>query len=607
MKVLYYNWVDYLDDEKRGGGVSIYQRNLMRAFAKDPEVDAWFLSSGISYDLFSTRPRWERVRHGPRENRRRRFEIVNSGVLSPSHLSFGNAAQVDHPATVAAFVDFVAANGPFDVVHFNNLEGVPATVLAALKARWPHTRIILSLHNYYPVCPQVNLWFKETETCTDFEQGRKCTTCLPHRHDERIVRLANAISFTFKKNGIRPGTPVFDRGFGPGMRVAGRLVKAWSRLRRARAGAAAETTAAETAQIAASAALMSVTTGRGPLKPLYAAHDAFARRRRDFTALINAHCDAVLCVSGRVAAIAAHYGIRPEILHTSYIGTNQAAKFAETAPRPSILRPDGTLALGYLGYMRRDKGFYFLLETLEKMPRRLAERLHVIVAARATDQNAVERLGALSDRFASVAFADGYSHDTLDDILAEVDVGVVPVLWEDNLPQVAIEMHARHIPLLVADMGGAQELAGCPAMTFRAGRREDFLARIEALLAGEITAEAYWSGPVRAPVSMEAHLAELRALYAPPAMDEAAGEGDSALSGAGLPVPAPLQLAPPAALAEALPAALRAPEAPAETPVIAEAVAGLAGPETAAEAAPEAVPEAAGAAGQAAAGQRVAG
>ena len=46
--------------------------------------------------------------------------------------------------------------------------------------------------------------------------------------------------------------------------------------------------------------------------------------------------------------------------------------------------------------------------------------------------------------------------------------GVVPVLWHDNLPQVAIEMHARHIPLLTSDMGGAQELGNCPEMVFAA-------------------------------------------------------------------------------------------------------------------------------------------
>ena len=39
MKILYYNWVDYLDAERRGGGVSVYQKNLIAALEGDPEVE----------------------------------------------------------------------------------------------------------------------------------------------------------------------------------------------------------------------------------------------------------------------------------------------------------------------------------------------------------------------------------------------------------------------------------------------------------------------------------------------------------------------------------------------------------------------------------------
>ena len=502
MRVLFYNWVDYLDDEKRGGGVSVYQRNLIRALTGHADVEAHFLSSGISYDLLSGKPRWERMRHGPAENRARRFEIVNSGVLSPAHHSFGNRAQVDEPQTAAAFFDFLDRKGPFDVVHFNNLEGLPASVLA-LKERFPATRVILSLHNYYPFCPQVNLWHKERETCRDFAFGRKCEHCLTQRHDPRIVRLANAVAFNLKKWGIRPGTRLFDRGFGPAMRVARRAVGAYARLSRGGKAAMALPVAPprETSQM-----------GHGLLTPLSPGYRDFQARRADMVALINRHCDLVLGVSDRVCDVAAHHGIDPARLRTSYIGTNQAAKFAETRPRPSILREDGTLTLGYLGYMRRDKGFYFLLDALEALPADQAARLRLVVCAAKGDTATMHRLAALADRLGGLYYANGYSHDHLDDLLADVDVGLVPVLWEDNLPQVAIEMHARHIPLLTADLGGARELASCPEMVFPAGSTAGFAARIAELLAGRITSGAYWQN-ARAPLSMAEHLAELQGIW----------------------------------------------------------------------------------------------
>lgn len=505
MRILFYNWVDYLDDEKRGGGVTVYQRNVIRALADAEDVEASFISSGISYDLLSGRPRWEKVRHGPVENRANRYEIVNSGVLSPSHHSFFNRAQVSQPETAEVFFDFMRRKGPFDVVHFNNLEGVPAEILK-LKDHFPETRVVLSLHNYYPFCPQVNLWFQENENCRDYELGMKCHSCLPHSHDERIVRLANAVAFNLKKWGIRPGTRLFDRAFLPSMRLAKRLIAAYARLSM-RGRKRLNLPAAPPRKVEGLA--------HGLLTPLSLRNRDFQNRREDVVALINAHCDVVLGVSDRVCDVAAHFGVKPALLHTSYIGTNQAERFSQTAPKATILREDGTLTLAYLGYMRRDKGFFFLLDALAALPAAHAARIRLVVCAARGDDGTMHRLAALSDRFAGLYYANGYSHEHLDDLLADVDVGLVPVLWEDNLPQVAIEMHARHIPLLTSDLGGAKELSNCAEMVFPSGSIEGFAERISALLDGKITSEAYWKN-AQSPVSMPAHLAELRGIWTGP-------------------------------------------------------------------------------------------
>lgn len=492
MRVLYYNWVDYLDVEKRGGGVTVYQRNLMAAFGAARAGKADFLCSGLSYDPGAKPPRWEVVRHGPDVDRARRFEIINSAVLAPSHHSFGNLAQVTDTDTEQVFFDFIEANGPYDVVHFNNLEGIPARVLQ-MKKRWPQTRIVLSLHNYYPVCPQVNLWFQESENCSGFAEGAKCVSCLMHKPPERLVRQANALAYRLKLAGIQPGTRTFDVVFRNLIRVGHRL----SRLARLGRGTSqgAQINRTEQAQGAAQEAAQK-----------------FAQRRREMVALINSCCDRVLCVSDRVGQVAAHHGIRPELLQTSYIGTVEAEKFGETVPHASVLGTDKTLTLAYLGYMRRDKGFFFLLDALEQLPDALVSRLRLVVAARTGPPDAMARLEALRPRLAGLTHVDGYSHDGLDDLLADVGVGLVPVLWEDNLPQVAIEMHARHIPLLTSDLGGAQELSGSAEMRFVAGDVASLGARLSALLDGQVDLDSYWRN-AQPPVSMNQHLDALMQVY----------------------------------------------------------------------------------------------
>lgn len=317
------------------------------------------------------------------------------------------------------------------------------------------------------------------------------------------MRLANAVAFNMKKWGIRPGSRMFDRAFLPAMRLARRMVGAYARLSRKGRKQMSLPVAPprETAQMA-----------QGLLTPLTLRHRDFETRRLDIVALINRHCDMVLGVSNRVCDVAAHFGVTPDLLRTSYIGTNQAEKFDLTIAKPSILRPDGTLTLAYLGYMRQDKGFFFLLDALEALPAEVAARLRLVVCAARGDDATMHRLAALSDRFAGLYYANGYSHDHLDDLLDDVDVGLVPVLWEDNLPQVAIEMHARHIPLLTSDLGGAKELSHCAEMVFSAGSITSFAERINALLAGKVTTAAYWKN-VQHPVSMADHLAELRAIW----------------------------------------------------------------------------------------------
>ncbi|MGH1413608.1 MAG: glycosyltransferase [Pelagimonas sp.] len=501
MRALYYNWVDYLDDEGRGGGVSVYQRNLMQALGQCPETELTFFSSGVSYDLVSRAPRWERVRHGPDQDRDRRYEIVNSGVLAPAHHSYGDPAQLSHPATEEVVYDLIDATGPYDVLHLNNLEGLPVSVLEGVKARWPEMRIVLSLHNYYPFCSQVNFWHQERMSCVDFDDGRNCVHCLPERHETRNLQLAAGLSYRLKAAGLRPGSWVFDVLLFWSLRFGAHGARMLRRLR----------------GVPRRVRLSAIGSNPGELQALLPPDGSpFLARRAQMVATINTFCDVVLCVSDAVRRLAVGHGIDPTLAQTSYIGTREAERFEKTSPRAIPKAPpqgsEPELTLGYLGYMRRDKGFYFLLQALETLPAPLARRVRVVIAARRGDKTTMGRVAALGKHLAEVDYANGYGHDDLDQLLDQVDVGLIPVLWHDNLPQVALEMHARHIPLLCADMGGAQELGNCPEMVFPAGDIAAFHARIEALLEGAVDFDSYWQG-ARPPVNMAEHREALLQYY----------------------------------------------------------------------------------------------
>ena len=64
----------------------------------------------------------------------------------------------------------------------------------------------------------------------------------------------------------------------------------------------------------------------------------------------------------------------------------------------------------------------------------------------------ISALDELVEESAKILADPGYRKE-LDDLLRDVDVGLIPVLWEDNLPQVAIEMQETLQKLVDAKHG----------------------------------------------------------------------------------------------------------------------------------------------------------
>ncbi len=469
LKILYYNWTDFEDPRQRGGGVSIYQQNLIDA-ARQRGDEAWFLSAGDCHSPFSRRPFLREVK--ARKEVVRKFVIVNSPFVTPGREAFGQDAATS-PEMESLFAAFLREHGPFDVVHFNNLEGIPVSFLRVAREHSPPAKILFSMHNYFAVCPQVNLWFQDKTACYDFHDGRKCVNCLIPKARPRSYQWFYRFEYFLRKLGI-PAQSLVDRFLYRLLFVL--LRSSMHSLLKAYGGDGLESRALPATLIS-----HSPTPPTTILAPDQAAH--FATRRRLFVTALNANVDHIIAVSRRVAELAVGYGIDPAKVQTLYIGTRFAEKEREVKRRVgSVSDGRSPLHIAYLGYMRTDKGFYFYLNALEKMPERLSCRLSLTFAALIASLPAYQRIKSMAHRFASVTLYNGYTHSQLRDIHSTIDLAVVPVLWEDNMPQVALECVASGVPILTSDRGGAQELLNCPELVFRAGSRADFYAKLQGIL-----------------------------------------------------------------------------------------------------------------------------
>lgn len=506
LRILYYNWTDFEDERLRGGGVSIYQRNLIDA-ATERGDEVWFLSSGECHSPFSSRPFLRET--NARKAGVRKFEIVNSTIMSPGPLAFGQDAATA-PDMESLFAAFLHEHGPFDVVHFNNLEGIPVSFLRLAREHHPPTKILFSVHNYFAFCPQVNLWFQDRAACYDFHDGRKCVNCLPPsaprpRRYQRFYRF----EYFLRKLGIRPLSAV-DRFLNRFIFVFMR--SSFHLMLEAYGGEGLQSKPLPVTIVS-----RHPTPAEKILQPGGAA--GFASRRRWFVTALNTYVDHILAVSKRVAELAVGFGIDGAKVQTLIIGTRFADEERRARRRPGSVSDGGLplayafgpspLRIAYLGYMRRDKGFYFFLDALKKMPKEMARSLALTFAAKTADLNAYQCVKRMAHRFDSVTYYDGYTHSQFTEILSNIDLAVVPALWEDNLPQVAMECVASGIPILTSDRGGAQELLNCPELVFRAGSLTDFYVKLQGVLDDPEILGAAMAGRARLSTPTE-HYEELR-------------------------------------------------------------------------------------------------
>jgi glycosyltransferase involved in cell wall biosynthesis len=468
MKILYYNWAYFWGDRFDGGGVSVYQKNLIDGLSASAKGHAvYFLSSGRVYNVFSKKV-YIRKTPEPYKNCKC-YEIVNSPVIAPAAVLFNNLSPLfaDNDTRVLdVLARFVKKHGPFDILHINNIEGLPLNIFR-IKEKFPHLRIIFSIHNYNIFCPFVNLFnYPENKSCDGLDKEFRCFFC------KSEVKLDLGNQLWFYTHGIQN---IFVR------KVIKKILFYLFKGKVVRSKALS----------------FDFKTEDEDLKSY----------TEKCVAIINKYTDGILSVSRRVKEIAVHFGIESSKITTSYIGTD----FQQVKNKAVNLHKDGTITIAYLGYTRQDKGFFFFLDALKKIDAKVAHKINVkfVSAGIWAVSKLVERL---KPKFKSVTLIDGFTRKTIKNCLYGVDLGIVPVIWEDCLPQVAIEMAAAGVPVLASNMGGASELCSSPDFTFEGGNTRDFIAKLTAFVTEPEKLSEFWYH-YRGLVSLQSHLQELEDYY----------------------------------------------------------------------------------------------
>ncbi len=297
-----------------------------------------------------------------------------------------------------------------EMVHVQELAGLPFSLLEVVRARGIPT--VVTLQDYFPVCSTFKLIDAEGKVCMRREIGADCAATTAADSRDPGLLVAATIEHELHKRLLHRFRSDWARE--PFEWMSARLGALEAR-RRARGVAPA---------------------------PLV----AFQRRRERNLELLN-QADCVIAMSRRVAEIYTYLGLDPTRLLTIQL---TLAHLERLTPR-RMATPGRPLTFATLaGFESEPKGALLLIEAMRMLEDRArAGELRLRVFGHVDP-----RFRDLAAGMPGVEIGRHFGASALDSILDDVDVGLMPSIWEEAYGYVGVEFLAKGIPVIANAIGG---------------------------------------------------------------------------------------------------------------------------------------------------------
>lgn len=381
----------------RRGGLVAYIEDLMREQVRRGDEVAYFFS-GRMYP----RNRGPSLRRWVRDDVPM-YELLNSPLYDHGRQP---ALEVAEPRVDRLLAEVIEEFRP-DVLHLQELAGLPSSVLDVARRLGVPT--VVTLQDYFFVCPNFKLLDASGRVCGRTEVGASCIATL--------------------SADPRPAGALFDATVSYDLEQ----IPAVRRIDAARRDPHIRRVAAAVGRRAAP------TSG-----PQGTARD-YQRRRQLNIARLNA-ADRVIAMSPRVADIHVALGVDPSVVRTIEL---TLAHIEDLTPREATL--SGPVTFGTLG----------AFESVAKGGRLLLDAVRLLSESAVAGRFRVVVFGWIMAGFAQEAAAldavelrAPFAPHELDGMLDEVDVGLMPSIWEEAYGYAGIEFLAKAIPVVANAIGG---------------------------------------------------------------------------------------------------------------------------------------------------------
>lgn len=508
LRVAILGWARLSFQGSQGSGYNLSASELASGLVMSGH-EVVYLASGRKYDL------WPRM-HIKRTERWRGiecFDLYNSPNASPASYNFRNMpVETSHAGQTRLILSWLERHG-IQVVHVHSLEGFPLGLIGAVRESG--RAVVVTPHNYWFVCPQVDLMHQEVRICTDYQGGKLCEGCLSPKPIGR-TKLKRRLGQTYEAI-VGMEISGFSRRIG---KAAGERIAELRGTLRPRqpnsndpdpecaAGFDIGTAARPEGDDGLIRHNFVHEPGDGRRRPVGAAPidqnekflradhhltvlNEYGKRRQDGAGALN-RASIVIPPSDFVRRVYVKMGVKDEVTRVVRLGQphfDQINRRTRRSPfyhsRPWDPRtPTRPLRFGFFGAMRSSKGIDVLCEAIPMLPKQIRQRCQIHIRAQGHDWPLRKKLST----FPEVSFTGGYDLIQLIGCGGEYDVGLLPHVWFENSPLVLLEhLHAGKF-VICSRLGGPVEWVEPPrnGLLLPGGRADDLAAAMTKLVTGEV-------------------------------------------------------------------------------------------------------------------------
>ena len=325
-----------------------------------------------------------------------------------------------------------------DIVHFQHLLRLSASMVEVAKRRRIPT--ILTLHDYWFLCPQIQLLTNDNQICSGPDSNAKCANC------EKIFYIYGKLQSSETCHDSRAN---FFKYPPEPLKTVKKLVP--SKIK----------TALKEKFFKTRPATASITP------------DMIAKRSRFLRDILD-KVDVILAPSRFLREKFIGYGIaKNRIVYLGYgIGHKPLANFSKEF--------SNGFRFGFVGGGTEHKGIRVLIEAFNKIK---GDDATLSIFGRYY-WSYLHKLRKELRMDSRITFHGPFNHREISSVFSKFDVLVYPSIWYENQPIAIMEALLAKIPIITSNLGGRAELVqdGVTGLLFEAGNPEDLSQKMVSLI-----------------------------------------------------------------------------------------------------------------------------